>query len=622
MPEYDFHQLSPHDLERLVLDLMQNLWSTRLESFKSGRDRGIDLRYAKGSENLIVQVKHYVRTGLAGLVRDLRNENAKLAKLKPSRYVVVTSLPLSPDNKDRIIAALPSAPLTARDVFGQEDLNNLLNRYSEVEQRHPKLWLTSRSVLDRVLHNAEITRSEFEVQKIHSQICRYVQTSVFAEAEKRLADQSVVMVSGPPGIGKTTLANMLLYAHLSQEWQAVVIDRDIVEGAKLFQRHTNQIFYFDDFVGATLIGEGVAANDKALLNFIALVRDDPTSRLILTTREHLYEKAVAGSERLRQAGLDADRVILKMPRYTIRQRAQILYNHIYFSDLPDTHVIALLEDDFYLEIVRHGRFNPRVIEWMASHQRVCNVPATKYPAIVRQLLDDPLEIWRHAYEEELSDKARSLLLTLWSLEGKIGVPILNKAFRKLHAHRAQKYGFERAPQDFNRALREVNGSFARVGRNDRLEFTDPSILETISGVLREAPENIVDLLASATFFHQVEQIRKVAHQNESAAIRRALKESASETAPVVRALMLEERKVVHPNGAVSWHGPTYERRLAVVLALAAKFRTKEFLNLVDPMASRLYGVPLNDGVDISALVDVIVSLGSKDLAEFSALVHP
>ena len=43
-----------------------------------------------------------------------------------------------------------------------------------------------------------------------------------------------------------------------------------------------------------------------------MMRDDPTSRLILTTREHLYEQAVARTERLRQAGLDADRVVLCM----------------------------------------------------------------------------------------------------------------------------------------------------------------------------------------------------------------------------------------------------------------------------------------------------------------------
>jgi hypothetical protein len=74
MPQYDFHQLSPYDLEILARDLLQAHWGGTLESFKSGRDKGIDLRYALGSNRTIVQVKHYLRTGLKGLLRDLKLE--------------------------------------------------------------------------------------------------------------------------------------------------------------------------------------------------------------------------------------------------------------------------------------------------------------------------------------------------------------------------------------------------------------------------------------------------------------------------------------------------------------------------------------------------------------------
>ena len=619
---YDFRQLSPHDFERLVRDLLQAQWSQQLESFKTGRDGGVDLRIARGADNLIVQVKHYVRTGFAGLTRDLANEDPKLAKLKPTRYVIATSVPLSPANKAKIVGALPSAPLVVSDVFGQDDLNNMLGLHPTIEQRHTKLWLTSRAVFDSVLHNAEITRSEFEVRKIHQQIRRYVQTEAFREAERRLGDESVVMVSGPPGIGKTTLANMLLYEHLSQGWQAVVIDRDIVEGLKLFQRQARQVFYFDDFIGATLVGEGVTATDKALLNFIALVRDDPTSRLILTTREHLYEQAAARSERLREAGLDADRVVLRMPRYTIRQRAQILYNHIYFSALPNAHVDALLEGDFYRKIIHHKRYNPRVIEWMASHQRIRSVPAAQYQTFISQLLDNPLEIWRHAYEEELSHAARSLLLVLWSFEGRIGLPILNKAFLSLHRYRANKYRFERSPQDFIRALKELNGSFTKPWGRNAFEVADPSVFDLIGGMLREAPDNFSDLLVSATLFTQIERLWIFARLKNGGILSKTWQEAAGEAAPIMKSLMLAKRRVDHPGVGTSWTGPTYERRLAVVIEVATQIGTDEYRGLVESIAARLMGEPAHEGVDISALVDLVVSLESKDMSEFSALVRP
>ena len=42
----DFTSLSPQDFEELVRDLLQTEWEVAIEAFKTGRDSGIDLRYA------------------------------------------------------------------------------------------------------------------------------------------------------------------------------------------------------------------------------------------------------------------------------------------------------------------------------------------------------------------------------------------------------------------------------------------------------------------------------------------------------------------------------------------------------------------------------------------------
>src|SRR5271165_4174649 len=182
MPEYNFHQLSPYDLEILARDLLQAHWGVRLESFKTGRDggidlryapgrgggivlrcdEGVDLRYAHGPDDTIVQVKHYLRTGLNGLLRDLKPEGVKVRRLQPRRYVLDTSVPLSPADKDEIVTVIGADVLKPTDVFGAEDLNNLLGQHPTVEGRHFKLWLASRAILDRVIHNAAVTRSEFK----------------------------------------------------------------------------------------------------------------------------------------------------------------------------------------------------------------------------------------------------------------------------------------------------------------------------------------------------------------------------------------------------------------------------------------------------------------------------
>ena len=94
MPNYDFRALSPIDFEILVRDLLQEQFRITLESFKAGRDRGIDLRYctSRGGE-IIVQCKHYADSGVERLIRDRdRNERPKVRRLKPKRYVSATSV--------------------------------------------------------------------------------------------------------------------------------------------------------------------------------------------------------------------------------------------------------------------------------------------------------------------------------------------------------------------------------------------------------------------------------------------------------------------------------------------------------------------------------------------------
>ena len=166
MPEYDFHQLSSHDLELLTRDLLQAEWGVTIENFKKGRDGGIDLRYAAADGNTIVQCKHFVGTGYAGLLRELRAEVKKVDLLKPDRYVVVTSVALSPDNKTEILRVFQPWIRTADGVIGADGLNNLLGLHPEVEKAHFKLWLASRAVLDRVLKNAS-TQSEFKARQVY-----------------------------------------------------------------------------------------------------------------------------------------------------------------------------------------------------------------------------------------------------------------------------------------------------------------------------------------------------------------------------------------------------------------------------------------------------------------------
>ncbi len=171
---YDFRTLSPIDFEELVRDLLQHELNLRLESFGPGRDQGIDFRYAVAAGDTIVQAKHYPDGASGSLLSAAAKENAKIAKLKPQRYILATSASLSPLLKSKIQKALGAVPVQPAEILGREDLNNLIRKHPTVERQHFKLWLASATVLERVLHSGVYNRTSAEMSIIQKMVPKFV----------------------------------------------------------------------------------------------------------------------------------------------------------------------------------------------------------------------------------------------------------------------------------------------------------------------------------------------------------------------------------------------------------------------------------------------------------------
>ena len=142
----------------------------------------------------------------------------------------MTSVPLSPARKDKIVAAVQPWIRTPADVFGPDDISGLLARHEEVERRHIKLWLTSTEVLDALLNSGIATRGEGAIERAQRQLQLWVPNPSFERAREILEATRVCVISGAPGIGKTMLADVLLASYTSGGFEPVVISADIDEG--------------------------------------------------------------------------------------------------------------------------------------------------------------------------------------------------------------------------------------------------------------------------------------------------------------------------------------------------------------------------------------------------------
>jgi hypothetical protein len=335
-----------------------------------------------------------------------------------------------------------------------------------------------------------------------------------------LHETRLVVVSGAPGIGKTTLAEMLLYAHLEQDYQPVIIEGDIAEGRKFFRTAARQIFYYDDFLGQTFLGdrkEYLGRNeDAAIVDFAEMIQRSEHSRFILTTREHILRNAIQISEKFAHSPLFQHRCVVELGDYSYAQKARILYNHLYFSDLPQPYRDAVLENRFFLDIIRHKHFNPRLIEWLSKHTRVRTVSPEGYRSHISKLLASPA-IWSHAFHNQISSPARRVLLALYSIGEWVEIVDLEPVFIALRRHLAAKYNEPAIPGDFRRALQELDGAFLSY-RSGHASFLNPSIREFVGSVIAGDRDTAEDLLASATRFKQLVALWKLAQAHTENAL--------------------------------------------------------------------------------------------------------
>jgi hypothetical protein len=487
---YRFDALSPADFEDLARDAVSLAIERRLEGFKPGPDGGIDGRFAGTSGNeIVLQAKHFSGSTFAQLKAAMRKEVPAIRRIAPARYILATSMGLTPKNKADLIEVAGPWMRSTADIFGATEITSLVSQNPKLINAHVKLWLSSADVLESIFR--AVTRNVTGISKdeIADKVKVYAENASFSSCSDVLRKHHVVIISGPPGVGKTTLAQMLSYAFLAEDWELVSI-LNLDQGLAELRDDRKQVFYFDDFLGQISIdARSLSSQDASLAKFIKKIQRSPNARFILTTRAHILEEARRLSEHLSDPGINLTKFLLDVGVYTRRVRARILYNHLYVSRAPREYVEELVRQQAYKEIIDHKNYNPRIIEWMTDPSHLQGIDAGDYVRTFIATLDNPSRLWDIAFRNHISQPCQFLLIARFFLaEYATNISDLKAAYQLVGARLSREYGSPLTAKSFEESLRVLEGGFVAI-RGQDVSYINPSLRDYLSTYLAD-----VDLL--------------------------------------------------------------------------------------------------------------------------------
>lgn len=512
-----FRVLTSTDFEHLCADLLSAELGVRFERFADGRDGGVDVRASPESGLHIGQCKHYERSGFAKLLKSLKLECPKVEKLAPSEYWVLTTVDLSKTQKDQIFHLFQNHMSGPSRVLGAGDVAGLLAKHTGVERAHVKLWLDSGGVLQAMLDRAELARSSDLVERIFESLPRYVQSKAYHPARSVLTEHGTCILSGAPGVGKTTLAHILAAGFAEDGFELFDVSRDIDEAWSLMRPGVKQLFIYDDFLGRVAEGEHLVHREgERIANLIHKVGRSPDTKLLMTTREYLWASAIRSSEILDSIETRM-KFVVKVEHLSRRHRAEILYSHLWHSDLDLDVKSQLLADQRYRRVIDHRNYSPRLVEAVTSRKVIefSETVGDDYFDTVLGVLDRPVNIWRPAFEYHLTRQEQAILVSLLTQERTPSVEELEQAW--IEFCRAAEV--TRSVGDFRAGLSKLEGSFIAIRRNHgggglHVEFANPSVIDFLLSYVAEDRTTLEAMVGSVVDFRQLLLLRALGSRNE------------------------------------------------------------------------------------------------------------
>ncbi len=487
----NYGNLNDVEWEYVCQDVMSEKLGVELHRFAPGRDGGIDLR--DGKRTIMVQVKHYYKSPASLLISSLKKELPKVKEVKPKQYYVCCSQQLTPQNVSDIYDIFKDYMASTDNIVTLNEIDDFLSDESNIEilKKHHKLWIVPHDIIQRInTYDIDIDSAAM-ISSIETDMKLFVQTQAYWQALSYLNNGKSICIIGDPGVGKSITSKMLAYNFMKQGYRLrYTTDGMNLAGLKKALSHNpdvEEVIVLDDCFGQIYFNMK-DTQENELLSLIKYINLNSKKRLIINSRITIFNEASRRTPALITSMNNGEYrlYMLNFSEMADKDKALILYNHLYFSEMPIDYFKEIKKDRRYYSIIKHKNYNPRIIEF-CSNKSICEkVSAAQYYEFVKNSLNNPSQVWHDEYERRLNVVDRLLLTTLYSLTNtSISIDILKYCFN----YRLERIGgVDLSIDQFKKSLKVLEKSMIKVVDNknvNSIAFANPSIVDFLSDFLQD-----------------------------------------------------------------------------------------------------------------------------------------
>lgn len=519
MNNFDFHNLLfPTEFETLclhILEIREN--PLKFTTYRRGRDGGIDIKSTNTQEKIIGQCKLYAPQNESGLISNLKKELLKCKRLKPDRYILCININLSVSLSQKILDLFKGYIHCEEDIIDGQKLNKYLEQpaYDYLFKIYSKLLVPNikavEIALDKVINRKFYNNSRTFLLDLIDKHKLHHNTEQLPYLIQQLEEDKVIILSGNPGVGKTTTAKMIANYFINRKKSEVFYlgENDYAETSGILEN--NRFIIVDDFWGQNFSPK-IKDNSTYEREFVSLINNFKTfenSYLILISREYILKDILKNAEPETESIVTENKYIIQLEDYSQEDKIRIFINHLLFHDFDLEYLRSLSYNDEFEDILNHKNYSPRILEiFIKRYKTEAYQSSYDFYEKLLKYLDNPTEYWTQAFKK-LSPTAQLILLVLLVSSDPMDTKDLRNSFDSIQKDARSNLNLSINPLEFDTELKKLEEFYIFIEKDDFygpffVKFQSPGIKDYLLNYLRtDGYLWIKPIIKNALFFNQL-----------------------------------------------------------------------------------------------------------------------